>query len=118
MAYLKINNKDFSNIVSGLKVGYETLVSSNSGRNANGDTVIDVINNKNKVYVTFRHTFENEMNELLNAIEDYVVSVTFLNPKTKTQKTITAYIGTPEPELYTTAGRVIYKPMSLNFTEL
>ena len=118
MAYLKINDKDFSNLVSGLKVGYETLVSSNSGRNANGDTVIDVINRKHKVYVTFRHTFNDEMNSLLAAIKDYVVSVTFLNPETKTLEDITAYIGTPEPEYYTIGDRVIYKPMNLNFIEL
>lgn len=31
-----------------LKVGYETLVSDSSGRNAAGDTVIDVINKKVK----------------------------------------------------------------------
>ena len=119
MSYFKINNKDFSNIVSGLKVGYETLVSDNSGRNAAGDTVIDVINKKVKLYVNIRHTFNDEMTEFLNAIEDYVVNASYLDPKTKTIKTITAYTGTPEPEYYTIQGsKVIYKPMSLNFIEL
>ena len=118
MAYLKINNADFSSLVSGLKVGYETHVSSNSGRNANGDTVIDVINRKHKVYVTLRHTFEDEMNSFLASVKDYVVNVTFLNPETKQLKTIQAYIGTPEPEYYSIADRVIYKPMNLNFIEL
>ena len=60
--YFKINNIDFSDLVSGMKVGFETLVSDNSGRNANGDTVIDVINRKTKVYITFRHTTNSEMN--------------------------------------------------------
>jgi hypothetical protein len=117
--YFKINGKDFSDLVSGLKVGYETLVSSGSGRNANGDTVIDVINRKHKVYVTFRHTFSEEMKGLLAAIADYVVEVTFLNPKTKALTTITAYTGTPEPEYYTIqADKTIYKPLALNFIEL
>ena len=44
MSYLKINGTDVSDLVKSLKIGYETLVSDNSGRNANGDTVIDVIN--------------------------------------------------------------------------
>ena len=46
MSYLIIENTDVSDLVKSLKVGYETLVSENSGRNANGDTVVDVINKK------------------------------------------------------------------------
>lgn len=117
--YFTINNVDFSHLVAGLKVGYETLVSSNSGRNANGDTVIDVINQKRKVYVTFRHTTEAEMAELLNAIANYQVTVGFKNPVTKAMHIISAYTGTPEPEYYTIQDNlVIYKPMNLNFIEL
>lgn len=117
--YFTINEKDFSHYVSSLKVGYETLVSDNSGRNANGDTVIDVINHKIKLYTTIRHTTQDEMQEFLAAIKDYVVKVGFLNPITKELTTITAYTGTPEPEYYTIQPTMtIYKPMSLNFIEL
>jgi hypothetical protein len=116
--YFKINGVDFSNLVSGLKVGYETLVSDNSGRNAAGDTVIDIVNNKIKVYVTLRHTTDNEMKSFLAAIENYVVDISFLNPKTQTLTTINTYTGTPEPEYYTISTTTIYKPMSLNFVEL
>lgn len=118
MAYLKINNVDYSSLVSGLKIGYETLVSDNSGRNAAGNTVIDVINRKIKVYVTLRHTTREEMNSFLNAIKDYVVDVTFLNPETNALTTVNAYTGTPEPEYYTISNKTVYKPMSLNFIEL
>ena len=116
--YFTINNKDFSGLVSGLKVGFETLVSDKSGRNAAGDTVIDIINKKIKLYITFRHTTNSEMESLLAAINDYVVSVQFLNPKTNELTTIQAYTGTPEPEYYTISDKTIYKPMSLNFIEL
>lgn len=117
--YLKVNNIDFSYIVSGLKVGYETLVSDSSGRNAAGDTVIDVINRKIKVYVTLRHTTESEMRSFLAAVKDYVVTVSFRNPETNTLSTINAYIGTPEPEYYTIqSNKVVYKPMNINFIEL
>ena len=117
--YFRINNVDYSDMVSGLKVGYETLVSDNSGRNANGDTVIDIVNTKRKVYVTFRHTTDAEMRRLLSAIEDYVVAVDFRNPATGALMTINAYTGTPEPEYYTIQnGFVVYKPMNLNFIEL
>ena len=119
MSYLKINNTDFSSLVSGLKVGFETLVSDKSGRNAAGNTVIDVINEKTKVYVTLRHTTDAEMKSFLAAIQDYVVNVSFLNPKTNAETTIQAYTGTPEPEYYTIQPKhTIYKPLSLNFVEL
>lgn len=117
--YFKINNTDFSSLVSGLKIGYETLVSDSSGRNAAGDTVIDIINHKIKVYVTLRHTTGEEMESFLSAIRNYVVNVSFLDPKTKALTTINAYTGTPEPEYYTIQPtHTIYKPMSLNFIEL
>lgn len=117
--YFMINNTDFSDLVSGLKVGYETLVSDISGRNANGDSFVEVINNKIKVYVTLRHTTESEMRRFLAAINEYVVYITFLNPKSNALATIHTYTGTPEPEYYTIQpGNVIYKPMSLNFIEL
>jgi hypothetical protein len=117
--FLKINGQDFSFLVSSLKIGYETLVSDNSGRNANGDTVIDVINKKCKVYVGLRHTTQEEMKSFLAAIENYVVEVSFRDAKTNSTKTITAYTGTPEPDYYTIQDNMIlYKPLSLNFIEL
>ena len=116
--YFKINDTDFSHLVSGMKVGYETLVSENSGRNAAGDTVIDIVNQKIKVYLTLRHTTNDEMNGFLRAIGDYVVNVSFLDPTTQALTTITAYPGTPEPEYYTISDKTIFKPMSLNFIEL
>ena len=117
--YFKINNNDFSHLVSGMKVGYEVLVSDNSGRNAAGNTVIDVINRKVKVYLTLRHTTDQEMKEFLSAVSDYVVNITVLNPETQALTTFQTYIGTPEPEYYTIQpNNVIYKPMTLNFIEL
>lgn len=118
MEYLKINGEDFSYLVSGLKVGFETLVSDDSGRTAAGNTVVDVINKKDKVYVTLRHTTQEEMQSFLNAIEDFVVNISYLNPRTQTIKTIEAYTGTPEPEYYSISNKTIYKPLSLNFVEL
>lgn len=117
MTIFKIGNADFSDLVTGLRVGYETLVSDNSGRNANGDTVLDVINTKRKIYVTLRHTTFAEMQSFLAAVAPFQVSVTFLDPKTNTLKTANTYIGTPEPEYYN-ISHTLYKPMNLNFIEL
>ena len=121
MAYFKINNIDFSNFVSALKVGNEVLVSDASGRNANGDTVIDIVNRKYKVYVTFIPMNELQMSMLLAQVESYVVDIQFLNPKNNELTTIKTYIGTPEPEYYTIQplpGKTQYKPMNLNFIQL
>lgn len=117
--YFKINNTDFSSLVSGLKVGFETLVSDNSGRNAAGKTVIDIVARKAKVYVTLRHMTDTEMQSFMNAIKDYVVSVSYKDPHSGAMSTITAYTGTPEPEYFTIqSNRVVYKPMTINFIEL
>ena len=119
MNFLSINGTDVSYLVKGLKIGYETLVSEGSGRNANGDTVIDVINNKVKLYVSFKPMFSGDMTKLLGAISDYVVSVSYRDSKTNTIKTITCYTGTPEPEYYWIHGNnVLYKQFDLNFIEL
>ena len=98
MIYFKINNTDFSHLVSSLKVGYETLVSDNSGRNAAGNTVIDIINRQINVNVGFRTMIDNHMNSLLTAIKDYVVNISYLDTETKTLKTLQCYTRTPEPE--------------------
>ena len=119
MSYLNINGTDVSHLVKGLKVGYETLVAENSGRNANGDTVLDVINKKVKLYVTFRPMDDTEMCKLLAAFESYVIPVTFRDSKTNSNRTITCYTGTPEPEYYWILdNQVLYKAFNLNFIEL
>lgn len=119
MSYLKINGTDVSYLVKGLKVGYETLVAENSGRNANGDTVLDVINHKVKLYVVFRPMDGVDMKKLMATFEDYVIPVTFRDTKTNAERTITCYTGTPEPEYYWILNnQVLYKEMELNFIEL
>ena len=118
MSYLKINDTDISHYVKGLKIGYETLLAENSGRNANGDTVIDIVNKKVKVYGTFRPMFDYEMAEFMNLIKDFVVNVSFRDPRTNQLTTIQCYTGTPEPEYYHIGNQVIYKDFSLNFIEL
>lgn len=117
MTIFKIGNNDFSDLVAGLKVGYETLVSDNSGRNAAGDTVLDVINRKRKIYISLRHTTIAEMQRFLSAISNYQVTITYLDPQTNTLKTANTYTGTPEPD-YFNISKSLYKPMSINFIEL
>lgn len=119
MSYLKINGVDVSHLVKGLKIGYETLVSEDSGRNANGDTVLDIINKKVKIYVSFRPMDDIEMTRLLATFDNYVINVTYRDSKTNTDRTVLCYTGTPEPEYYWILNdRVLYKAFNLNFIEL
>lgn len=119
MSYLKINGTDVSYLVKGLKVGYETLVSDDSGRNANGDTVLDIVNKKVKLYVTLRPMDSVDMGKFMGLINDYVVNVTYRDSISNTLKTITTYTGTPEPEYYWILNdQVLYKEFQLNFIEL
>lgn len=119
MSYLKINDTDISHLVKGLKIGYETLVADGSGRNAAGDTVLDIINKKVKVYVKFRPMDGEEMKFFLGLINDYVVKVTYQDSKTNAPVSAQCYTGTPEPEYYWILGdQVLYKEFSLNFIEL
>ena len=119
MSYLNINGTDVSHLVKNLKVGYETLVADNSGRNANGDTVLDIINRKVKLYVTFRPMDDSDMSHLLASFADYVIPVSYRDSKSNTINTITCYTGTPEPEYYWILNnQVLYKEMQLNFIEM
>lgn len=119
MSYLTINGTDVSHLVKGLKIGYETLVSEDSGRNAAGDTVLDIINRKVKLYVTFRPMDGSEMSSLLSAISDYVVNVSYRDSKTNALRTVTCYHGTPEPTYYWIHGnQVLYREFSFNFIEM
>lgn len=95
-------------------------MAENSGRNANGDTVLDIINRKVKLYVTFRPMDGSDMSSLLSSFGDYVIPVTFKDSKTGTMRTITCYTGTPEPEYYWILDDlgVMYKEMQLNFIEM
>ena len=58
------------------------------------------------------------MYSLLKLISDYVVTLSFLDGRTKTLQTAQCYTGTPEPEYLMINVRVIFKEFTLNFIEL
>jgi hypothetical protein len=94
-------------------------VADDSGRNANGDTVLDIINRKVKLYVTFRPMDGTDMAKLLATFSSFVIPVSYRDSKSNTTKTITCYTGTPEPEYYWILdNQVLYKEMNLNFIEM
>ena len=116
---LTINEVDYTRLVSKLKIEFNVLVSEDSGRNALGDTTVDIINRKAKINATFRPMDEDAMSALLNAVEPYVLTVRFRDPHTKSLKTITAYTSVPSPEyMWNLENNTYMYSMSLNFIEL
>ena len=119
MVYCKIGNTDVSYLVQSMKVDMEVILSDKSGRNAQADNVVDIVARKDKVEIVFRPMDANDMAKLLSAVSDFVVNLSFLDPRTKQLKTISAYINTPQPEFYCILdGKILYKTLPLNFIQM
>lgn len=117
MAYLKIDNIDYSMYVSGLKVGSKS--NYNAQTNAAGNTVVDYINTKKTVSVNIIPLDDSVMKSLLTAINKFNVSLEFRNPTTGALEKINAIIPDSEIDYYTIrADKVFYKALTLTFTEL
>lgn len=118
MAYFKINNIDYSKYVSSLKVNKES--NYNSQTNAAGDTVADYINSKRKIDVGIIPLDNEAMSNLLNAIDGFNVSISFLNPQTEAlEEGVNCIIPASEVDYYTIqADKVLFKAFNLSFIEL
>lgn len=118
MAYFKINNVDFSNCVSELKVKIHNNYVAQT--NAAGNTVVDYINKKRVITVGIIPLNDTDMAALQNAIEPFNVSISFRNPKTNVlEENVNCIIPEGEIEYYTIqVGKVMYKAFSLSFQEL
>ena len=116
---LKLGSLARSDFLADLKISYETLVSDESGRNANGDMVLDILGEKDKVQIKTRPLQKEEMQTLLTAIAPYVLNITYMNPATQREKTIRCYTSTPTPayKIYN-GGQVLFDSLSINFIEL
>lgn len=119
MVIFKIGSTDFSDKIQEIKIDYETLLSEDSGRNASGNNVVDVVNRKWKINLVFCPMTEDEVQNLFTAIQNYVVNVSFISPKTKALTTISAYHSTPSPEyMVIQSGKTIFRALSLNFIQM
>jgi hypothetical protein len=117
MAYLKINNVDYSMYVNSLKVDKKS--NYNAQTNAAGGTVVDFINRKRTVEVGIIPLNDAAMKSLQTVIDGFNVSLTFRNPNNGALETINAIIPDSNVEYYTIqANKVMFKAMTLTFTEL
>lgn len=97
MLLLQLGQLDVSSWLeeNGLTVAKNILVSEKSGRNARGDNRVEIVNRKIKLTARFRPLTAGQIAEFLTAIDPYVLPVTYRDPKTGGEKTITVYTGTP-----------------------
>lgn len=118
MAYFKIGGTDFSHLVSELKVSKET--NYNAQTNAAGNTVVDMINRKRQIEVGIIALNEADAKALLNAVEEFNVSISYREPTTGTLvQGVNCIIPDSEVEYYTIQNnKVKLKAFNLKFTEL
>lgn len=117
MAYLKINDINFSMYCNKLKV--DSSSSYTAQTNAAGDTVVDYINRKRKIEVGIIPLEASAMLTLQNEIKKFGVILTFLNPETNALESVNCIIPANGVEYYTIQiNKVLCKAMTLNFQEL
>ena len=118
MTYFKIGNNDYSKYVNSLKTS--TTNNYNAQTNAAGDTVVDYINKKRVIEVGIIPLDADAMANLLDDIEAFNVSISYLNPKTKTlENNVNCIVSSHEPDYYTIQNnKVMFKAFTLTFTEL
>ena len=118
MAYLKIDNQDFSTFVNELKVNRKN--NYNAQTNAAGDTVVEYINNKREITVGIIPLESADMASLLAAIDAFKVNLSFRNPQTnELEENVSCIIPESAIEYYTIqVNKVMYNALSLTFVEL
>ena len=118
MAYFKIGGVDFSHCVSGLKITRSN--NYNAQTNAAGDTVVDYINRKRGFEVGIIALNDSDMQNLMDAIDNFNVSISYRDPQTGALvEGVNCIIPDTDIEYYTIqANKVSFKACTLKFTEL
>lgn len=117
MAYLIINNIDFSKYVNSLKVDKKKVY--NAQTNAAGNSVVDYINSKREIEVGIIPLDETAMAQLQSAIDSLNVSITYRDAKTNALEYANCIIPQNGIEYYTIQdNKVMYKAFTLKFSEL
>ena len=117
MAYFKIGNTDFSHLVRSLNVAKEH--NYNAQTNAAGNTVVDYINTKRTIEVGFIYMDDSDMAALQDAVDSFVVTITYRGPKTNALEVANCISPKIEADYYTIqADRVLYNEFAVEFSEL
>lgn len=107
-------NLDF---INGYTVEWYDL-SSNSNRNANGDMILRVVNDKRKITLSTPYLTQTDISTLFSVIASGTLSVTFYDPFTATTITRNMYRGDRSISLYWDKTTKLYAPMEISLIEL
>lgn len=118
MTYFKIGNKDYSMYVNQLKI--TTNHTYNAQINAHGDTVVDYVNAKRTIDVGIIPLDADILASLLEDVQQFSVSLSFLNPNTNTlEQNVLCIIPENNVEYYTIrSNNTSLKAFTLTFVEL
>ena len=115
--YFAINNVDYSDCVNKLDISKQANYSAQT--NAAGNTVVDYINSKRTIDVGIIPLDDTKVKELLQAIDNIVVSISFLNPLTGELEEVSCLIPENQVSYYTIrADKKQFNGFQLGFQEL
>lgn len=117
MTYLKMNGTDYSRYVNKLKVAKEHIYKNRT--NASGNTLVKYVNSKFIIEVGIIPLDATTMAAIQNIINGFQVTLSFLDPETKTLKDINCIVTNHSVNYYTIQdSNVKFQAFSLVFTEL
>ncbi|MBR2492512.1 MAG: hypothetical protein IKB64_03465 [Paludibacteraceae bacterium] len=108
MAYFKINNNDYSQYVNKLIV--DTTHKYTARENASGNLLVKHITKKKKLQVGIIPLDASSLTSLMEDLDSFECTVTYLEPKTNTLETINCIIPVHSIEYYSIrAGNIMTK---------
>lgn len=118
MSYFKINGHDYSTYVNKLKVAREHVYKGQT--NAAGNTLVKYVNTKRIIEVGIIPLDANTMASLQADINQFKVTVSYLDPQTKTLvENVQCIIPHNSVDYYTVqAGNTSFKAFSIEIKEL
>lgn len=90
---LIINNVNFGNYIVQAKYGYNKIWGPNSGRNLAGKQTGTLIGIFPKIVVTFRKLTKSELEIIIPILDSKQQTVSYYDPRKKTQVTMQTYTG-------------------------
>lgn len=100
-----------------LQIGIMDL--SKAERNANGNLIIERVNTKRKLELSYNYLSASALSTLLNAISATTFSVTYPDAQTGASRTGTFYVGDRTAGAIDFQGGIVrYKDIKFNFIEV
>lgn len=116
MALVTIGTTALDSVAS-LTVEWYDL-SNQSTRNANGDMILKIVNDKRKLSITTKYMTQSEMSAFFALIPSGSLSVKFYDPYTGAEVTKNMYRGDRSVTFKWDLATKLYEPMTISLIEL